>query len=452
MSQTWIASIWRLIGLLAIALLIGLITGYTTTMLILTLSVYIGWHIRQILAFDHWINHQSKEPPALSGIWEDIAYRIFRIQKRSRQRKKRLTKMLRSYQTSTNSFPDASVVIDQNGHIVWFNTSARELLGFKSTDIHSHIGNLVRNSEFAHYLRANRYDEPLEIISPIDENSTLDVRVVPYAGEQRLLLFRNITHIKRLLTVRQDFVANVSHELKTPLTIILGYLENFTDLDPENVDDMQQVIQQMAKVDIAAKRMQAIVDDLLLLSQLDTKQAIPIENCQSVSVMPLIESVINEASELSKNHTISNHITKNIIIYGKEQEIYSIFSNLINNAVRHTPANTHIDIQLELDSDGAHFFIQDNGPGIPPEHVSRLTERFYRADYGRARKQGGTGLGLAIVKHALRRLEGDIEIKSQHNQGSQFICHIPLKRINIHPAEISHKNQSANQEPVHRLH
>jgi two-component system phosphate regulon sensor histidine kinase PhoR len=260
--------------------------------------------------------------------------------------------------------------------------------------------------------------------SPVNEDITLRVRVIPYAKNRRLLVARDVTRIQRLERTRQDFVANVSHELRSPLTVVSGYLETLLDADDFDAELTGQLQSMRSQTD----RMNRIVNDLMLLSRLESEE--PQADREKVLLGPLIDSIVDHARELSagNQHVIEVDVDVSLCIMGHEPELYSAFSNLVFNAIRYTPAGGRIMIRWQERNNELVFSVEDSGVGIAAHHIPRLTERFYRVDTGRSRATGGTGLGLAIVKHVLLRHEGRLEIDSEVGRGSTFACHFPVGR------------------------
>jgi two-component system phosphate regulon sensor histidine kinase PhoR len=254
----------------------------------------------------------------------------------------------------------------------------------------------------------------------------LQLQVIPYGQSERLLLTRDITQIERLETTRRDFVANVSHELKTPLTVLAGYIETLRDLPL----DKTQRGQALSTMGDQAERMQRLIDDLLTLGRLETEQTPPGDT--PISMPTMLARLVREAQALSHHsHQISAPTaTGPATVLGEERELYSAFSNLVNNAVRYTPKGGGIRLDWQTRPDGSAIFsVRDSGPGIESQHLSRLTERFYRIDKGRSRETGGTGLGLAIVKHVASRHGAELKIESTVGEGSCFSLRFPNARL-----------------------
>ncbi|MGH8120075.1 MAG: phosphate regulon sensor histidine kinase PhoR, partial [Gammaproteobacteria bacterium] len=288
--------------------------------------------------------------------------------------------------------------------------------------------NLIRHPDLAAFLNSPDAgpDRSLQLESPVNSGQILEYRMAPYGEGQKLLMARDITSIQRANQMRKDFIANASHELRTPLTVISGYLENFVDelvLFPEVL--RTQILQMRQQTE----RMQRLIDDLLTLAVLETGAG----QAQDEIIMApeLLGSIYQEAQGVSgiMEHLFYLDCEPGLCLRGNQREIYSAFSNLVLNAVQHTSEHGIIRLRWYADDDGAHCSVSDTGEGIAPEHITRITERFYRVDKGRSRNKGGTGLGLAIVKHVMIRHGGSLFIESQPGKGSTFRCDFPVERI-----------------------
>ena len=409
--------------------LLGSILGQPLWGVIAGFVVYLAQLARRVWRFQQWINHKLSEPEDFGGVFEEMAYKIFRIRSRSRKRKKRMSDLLRRWQDSSSALPDAAVVLNDDTSIAWFNSTASSMLGLRKNDTGHFIGNLIRNPRFVHYIKSGDYAEHLEIASPVDEGRVLSIRMTPYGKSQQLMLVSDVTHIQRLMTMRRDFIANVSHELRTPLTVIMGYIEALKDEQAPAPDALKDYVQ---RIETPAMRMKSLVEDLLLLSSLDTGAPSALESSSQINIASLVKNIVAEAEQISDGrHQIQVDVDRDVLLKGAEKELYSAFANLVTNAVRYTPEGTHITISWQLQGDDARFCVTDDGPGISPEHLPRLTERFYRVDVGRSRQTGGTGLGLAIVKQVLRRHDAELDIYSQLGKGSEFCCRFPQARLVI---------------------
>ncbi len=403
------------------ALFVGWLLGAPLGVFTLALAGYFGWYIYNLYRLERWYERRKKtEPPNAPGIWGEAFEHIYQLQRRSRQRKKRLASILSRFKESTAAMPDATVVLTEDNHIEWFNKAAKRYLGLQSKqDVGQRIDNLIRHSRFSEFLACGDFSEPLEMASSLDDQRYFAFRIVPYGNHQKLLVVRDITRIKRLERMRSDFVANVSHELRTPLTVVSGYLENMAADDSGLATQWGKCLQQMQG---QTQRMTRLVEDLLMLSRLEDEDRTVVRD--PVAVPALLASLVEDARVFSgeREHRISLECEDNLWLRGSEKELTSAFSNLLFNAVEYTPTQGRIAVRWYRDGDKACFEVQDDGIGIPIRHLHRLTERFYRVDAGRSREHGGTGLGLAIVKHVLDRHEAWLGIESQPGKGSVFRC------------------------------
>ena len=277
--------------------------------------------------------------------------------------------------------------------------------------------------EIGAWLRAGE-NEGDDIASPVVAGVRLQLSLIPYGDRRRLLIARDISRVTRLEQVRRDFVANVSHELRTPLTVIHGYLEL---LDPGDVPALAPVLNEMRA---QSQRMRQIVEDLLELSRLEMQQHVAEER---VEMAPMLESLRREAEALSQGrHRVVLRDNAQVDLLGSPKDLHSAFSNLVSNAVRYTPDGGTITIRWRRTPSGAEYSVSDTGYGIPAEHLSRLTERFYRVSSSRSRASGGTGLGLSIVKHVLNLHDAELRIESESGKGSTFTCVFDQARLLDH--------------------
>ncbi len=426
MSRPVNRELLRLGGLLAAGGGLGALADAIAWGLFAAALVFASWHLRHLARFERWLAERPRGyPQAPAGLWEEIYSHVHRLQQQHKKRKQKLAALLNRFQESTAAMPDATVVLDAHGHIEWFNRSAARLLGLcQPQDRGQRIHNLLRSPEFTAYITGDDYHTPLVMPAPAQPDRTLAVHVVPYGKDQRLLIARDVTRMQRLERIRRDFVTNVSHELRTPLTVIRGYLESLQN-DPACRDACGRALATMGQ---QAQRMQHIVEDLLLLSRLET--AHPQDDPHPVAVPGLLRALLEDARLLArdKGHHITLECDEALHLRGNEKELYSAFSNLVFNAVKYTPEGGHIQLRWHQDGEGVKFQVQDDGIGIPPQAIPRLTERFYRVDVGRSRESGGTGLGLAIVKHVLKRHDARLAVKSEVGKGSTFTCIFPTER------------------------
>jgi two-component system phosphate regulon sensor histidine kinase PhoR len=321
--------------------------------------------------------------------------------------------------------PDGVVVLNPQAEILWFNRMAARLLGLRGkSDMGLRVENLVRQPEFLRYLNGGEYTQPVILRSAIGVDQHLSLQIVPYGAGQLLMLVRDVTAAARLEAMRKDFVANASHELRSPLTVISGYLETLNG-DP-TIDP--SVAAPLAEMRRQALRMTSIVQDLLELSRLEASERMvtgsPID--VAVLVAQLRQDVLARPHHPAR---VEVKLESTALLVGDEAQIHSAFANLVDNAAKYTPDDGLVEIRWWTDEDGGHFAVRDTGIGIAAEHIPRLTERFYRVDQGRSRATGGSGLGLAIVKHVLQRHGATLEIQSTEQRGSVFTCHFPPQRL-----------------------
>ncbi|MGR9085491.1 MAG: phosphate regulon sensor histidine kinase PhoR [Gammaproteobacteria bacterium] len=404
--------------------IIGGLTGLFFPLMFLLLLAILIRQIYQISRFERWISMGGRGSyPKTSGIWEEIYYSVYRIKKNEKRRKKKLGKMVDQFRQSTEALPDAAVVLGPHDEIEWANKAAREVLGLQQSDKGQRIPNLVRFPEFIRYLKSGNYQDAIILPSPVDERIMLAVRIVSYGAGLRLLLAQDVTHLKQMERMRKDFVANVSHELRTPLTVLKGYLETLQDMDDGLSPVLTRSLDQMRG---QTERMQHLIDDLLLLTRLETHQ----KKSQCIDVPALLTQICTEGGGLdTSSRQVELTLTVNDHIYGDEQELRSAFTNLLENAIKYSPDDTVVKVRWYQKQDAVVLDVEDNGEGIAPSDISRVTERFYRSEVKRNRKVGGTGLGLAIVKHVLMRHDAKLTIVSELGKGSCFSCHFPLSRL-----------------------
>ncbi len=415
-----------------LALLLGWATGHVLLFLLLATFGYLVWHLYNLSRLRRWLRQaELSSLPVSSGMWGSAFDGIYRLREGSLRRRKRLNRLLKRFYKLAAALPDATVMLGEHDIIEWYNKPAQKLLGLQpSADVGQYIGNLLRHPVFRAYLDKGGSDEPIEIPSPEDENIILSVHLVSYGKNRRLLTARDITRLYRLEQMRRDFVADVSHELRTPLTVIAGYLESMADSSDELPADWQRSVVLMEQ---QTQRMQHIVTDLLFLARMEND--VQSGEKEAIDVSALLAAIREDAMSLSgdNKHVISLDADPDLLIKGDYEELRSVFSNLIFNAVQYTPAGGKIAIRWHQAEGGARFEVKDSGQGIAAHHIPRLTERFYRIDVGRSREKGGTGLGLAIVKHVMNRYRGYLEIESKIGKGSRFSCYFPAEALENTP-------------------
>lgn len=389
-------------------------------LLILVHVFYLGRLLR-------WANGPVDAPvPTGPGVWDLVFAGLHRRSRHRREQQRSLGEALERFRSAIQALPDGIIVFNRTRQIDWINTQAEaQFLLDAAVDRGQVLTNLLRVPEFINYLDSGHYSEALVLDNPRNRGQTLWLRVIPYAEGETLLLSRDISQQERLERMRRDFVANVSHELKTPLTVVAGFAEMLGDQDEL---DSATTRHYMHLISEQAARMQNLISDLLTLSSLETTQTI--EHEEWVEVEPLLQAIKADTEVLSgSRHQVNLTIEGIKRVRGCPGELRSAFANLASNAVRYTPEGGHIDLAWHADAGGGHFSVTDTGIGIASQHLPRLTERFYRVDRGRSRGTGGTGLGLAIVKHILNRHQGNLSIASEVGKGSCFTAHLPARRL-----------------------
>jgi two-component system phosphate regulon sensor histidine kinase PhoR len=419
---------WRIhTGILALYIaltgLVGWALGIPFSLLGFAFVAYAAWQLYNVWRLYRWVQDPAREIPESYGVWADLYHGINRIETKNRKQKKKYRAMISDFTSLTDAFPDATLVIDRNDTITWFNSAAVRLLGLKSPqDLGSPITNLLRGPDFANWLAVEgEVQSPLEMPSPRGEGRWLTISAVSFRKDQRLIVLRDTTEVHNVDLIRRDFVANISHELRTPLTVLQGYLEMLDDHPSDEVSDaVQRMLGQTGQ-------MQSLLDDLLELSRVQNSELKGEE--EVVNIPAMLMQLKEQALELSKNkHDLVFDITPGLSLSGVAIDLESAFSNLISNAIKYTPKGGEITVTWQSTLDGPELAVSDTGIGIPRRDIPRLTERFYRVGSDRARKTGGSGLGLAIVKHVLNAHQADLMIESELGAGSKFICSFPPER------------------------
>lgn len=423
----WAGFYFKLLLLLLVSAAVGGLSGYLLESLCLTLVAVFGWHLRNLYRLEFWLRQEQRfQPPQSQGLWGEIFGEVYRLQKRNRKRRKRLSDYLKRYKESTMAMPDGIVVLDAVGAIEWWNNRAAEFLGLQwPRDNGQRLLNLIRYPQLSQYLQDGEYSEPLEIRAPTQNRQILEVRITPYGQNQRLFMLRDVSELHRLQRMRKDFVANASHELRTPLTVLRGYLEMMAEDEQAIAPQWQPSLHSMLGQTL---RMSQLIEELLTLSNLEETASTLKE--APIDVPRMLATLLSEAQALSgdEQHQIEQLIEPELWLQGNESEIRSAFSNLLTNAVRYTPAKGRICLCWHDSPVGPRFSVKDSGIGISADHLPRITERFYRVDEGRSRQKGGTGLGLSITKHVLLRHQAVLQIESTKGLGSEFSCQFPASR------------------------
>jgi two-component system, OmpR family, phosphate regulon sensor histidine kinase PhoR len=407
MSGTWVWLLEVLAAILALALLRD------------------RWQLRRLA---RWAASPVGTPvPSARGLWGDAFAALYRRARLTAEQRAQLHEALERFRQAAQALPEGVAILNAKLGIEWLNGEAERLLGLDNErDNGAPILNLVREPEFVSYLQDGDYGATRQLRSLRKPGDCMQIQAIPFGHGRTMLLVRDVTHLERVETMRRDFVANVSHELKTPLTVVLGFVETLEDgWHDMAADDVRRFLALSAD---QARRMQRLIDDLLTLSALET-DAPPSD--ERVDMAALLAEVREETVALSGGrHEIVLTNSGPTVLLGSAREIRSAFGNLATNAVRYTPEGGHIELEWQYTNDGgATFSVTDTGIGVEPQHLSRLTERFYRVDRGRSREMGGTGLGLAIVKHAIERHGAAFDVNSRFGHGSRFAATFPSRRV-----------------------
>jgi two-component system phosphate regulon sensor histidine kinase PhoR len=428
MPDHWQDELRLFLAIVFIAGLAGALTGQLLVCLLLGLLVYLAWHLHQLARLPQLLRNNGHDGPRPTGLWKDIARDVHELRESHSARTHDLSWQLERFRDTVNTLPDAVVILDPSGRIDWSNPAAGKLLGITWPESQDRLlTSLTPDPVLREFLETGDFTRPLVIGSPTDRTKILSVFITPlkHEADRLMIVAQDITRRYHLDSARRDFVANVSHELRTPLTVISGLAEqlNMDAPDPDTLPQSTGLILQQAQ------RMNELVSDLLTLSRLEMQQEPAPE--EHVPIEEVLETIIKEARTLSgpAQHVLQLDIRSSAGLRGNAKEIRTAFSNLVTNAVRHTPDKARISVQWQSDQQGARLSVTDTGEGIAARHIPRLTERLYRVDASHSRDTGGTGLGLAIVKHVLERHEAKLEIISTVGGGSTFTCHFPPERV-----------------------
>ena len=409
--------------------LVGWLYGHADWGLLVAALAVLVWQIRQLSSFNRAVHTRDFEQFRYGdGIWQQMFSRYNYENERAQRSKSEYRRLLKEIRRSTDAMPDGAVILDEDNQIVMCNKAAKHLGGLKrKKDRGQRVDNILRDPKLTKLLHSDVYAKEIEIPSPVRDDAWLNCRVVPYGANQKLLFLRDITEQIRLTRMRRDFVANASHELRSPLTVITGYLDSLSE-DAQLEEDWGQPIREMQ---VQARRMNTVVSELLELSRLES--AGPAGKDEAVDVGGLLAAA--RKAYLGRDDVAEIEVvaqsTAQLLAAGNEIE--SLITNLLTNAVRHTPVDGRITLTWSAGADGAEIVVSDTGEGIPADQIPRLTERFFRVHRGRAREDGGVGLGLAIVKHVLSRHDGELAVSSELGKGSQFRCRFPAERVLLEP-------------------
>jgi two-component system phosphate regulon sensor histidine kinase PhoR len=416
-----------LFSALGALLMWGLFSAITALwFMLIVLLMVMAYRARQLYKLGIWLADARLETiPEAGGIWDEVFTQLYKMVRQHNQTKQELAAELQHIEQATSALPEGVAILNEANRLEWFNPLAQQHFHLDAEhDTMQDITYLVRQPEFIEYLHESNFSEPLVMVPARHEDMVLSIKLIPYGGNKRLLISRDITQFERNQAMRRDFVANVSHELRTPLTVVSGFVENLEDMPDLNQENARRALHLMAE---QTRRMDSLVADLLTLSRLENEQS-PLRE-ETVDIKGLLNEVYQDGKLLSGGrHPMKIEIAGPARLLGNRDELHSAFGNLVSNAIRYTPAEGAILLRWSERDGQPVFSVQDSGIGIDAQHIPRLTERFYRVDRSRSRETGGTGLGLAIVKHIAMRHQARLEIASEEGKGSTFSLVFPAKR------------------------
>lgn len=414
--------------LLGIGALVGSLYDRADWGLLTAALLGLAWQLRHVVLLERALRTRKFDKLRFGegGTWPQIYSRIIHMRNRNKVHKKRYRQLFKEIRKTANALPDGAIILNEDFEIILCNSASQTLAGFRPRqDRGQRVDNILRAPAFRKYLQSGDFDRAIEIRSPIREDAWLYCRIVPYGADQLLLLIRDVTERRRMTTMRREFVANASHELRSPLTVISGYLDTLVS-DPGAPEDWKKPLAQMQA---QTARMNKIVAELLELSRLEGSGAATAE--EVVDVPGLLAAAKKTFAGQEGVPQIELEIRSQARLHGSGAEIESVIGNLLSNAIRYTPADGKITLGWTSDGNGAELSVADTGIGIEEKHIPRLTERFFRVDTGRDREDGGVGLGLAIVKHVLERHSATLRIDSTPGKGSEFTCRFPAERLAV---------------------
>jgi two-component system phosphate regulon sensor histidine kinase PhoR len=419
----------RVVALVVLAITAGWLFGRTAGLwvAVIGLGLLLVMHLFYASLLAGWLEAPRLEDiPNGMGIWTQVFARLYRARRTTEQNERRLQDNEERFRRTISALPEGIVLVDLSLQIEWCNPVAEAHLGVSLTGDHGmRITNLVRDPAFVSYMTSGQYGLPLEFRPMARPNTALEVRVIEVERTRLMVISRDITQREQVDAMRRDFIANVSHELRTPLTVVNGFMEMLLDAQHGDEPTRQHHLKLMQE---QAQRMSRLVEDLLTLSRLESSESSLVE--EVVDVHLLMREVADEARVLSGGRHRVDLKPARAFLRGNRDELRSAFANLVSNAIRYTPDGGTITLAWLAEADGGgRFEVRDTGIGVAPEHIARLTERFYRVDKSRSRETGGTGLGLAIVKHVLLRHDARLDIQSEIGEGSTFAAVFPASRI-----------------------
>ena len=414
--------IWRIVLVGLFTVFFGWSLGYPLEIVLIGAGCYLIWTFRIIGLLFNWIDKGMRGiPPDADGVWGEISDTLNRQRRRHRRGQEKMRRTINRVTRLTEALDQGILVLRSDLTLDWWNSAAKNLVGLRSSDRGSAIMNLIRDPLFVDYMHKKEFVGTIELPSIIQEGRLLEFSASSFGDDEIVLVIADITRLNNLEAVRKEFVGNISHELRTPLTVIKGYIETLGD-SPNNTPSVDKAFEQMAT---QVNRMQLLADDLILLSQFEADGQTT--NRNPINLNNLLCEIIVEAEQLSSGkHSLHLNCPDSLSITSEMSAVRSALGNIVFNAVRHNSQGATIRISVVESAETVSVAIADDGVGIDPLEIPRLTERFYRGDSSRNSTTGGSGLGLAIAKHAMTRCEGSLQINSSLGEGSEFTCRFPV--------------------------
>lgn len=422
---------WRAGSRISLLALLGaalgiLLDDIALGLLCSALALLVFWYV-QLFRVERWLAQPDREPPEARGIWGRLLDHIYRLQRQSKEAQGRLESSIQYLQDSLKSVRDAAIITDPWGNIAWVNDSAESLLGISlNDDVGRPLVNLMRIRELSQYLSLADYSQPLRLLPTSEREACLQVEVSTFSGGDRLIFVKDISEQYKLEVMRRDFVGNVSHELRTPLTVLKGYVENIQSLESELVD---QIARPLAQMEMQVVRMEVLLKDLLWLSRIESIEGA--DKTSPINMASLVNEIAEDLRAAWPQRELICSMEYDGMILGDAVELHSAVSNLVVNALKYSGADSSVMIRWSRVDGQPTLSVIDEGEGIEPQHIPRLTERFYRVDKSRSQNTGGTGLGLAIVKHVALSHNAELVISSVYGKGSEFALAFAPQEDNV---------------------
>jgi len=424
----WQRALIEISAIILIATIVGFICHNVMLFLMLALALLLVWNTYNLHKLSTWIWQQNAlYPPNSIGSFDVISYGLHKRQKRMRQKQNELAEIIKRFRYGAESIPDSLLLTDIEGKIEWCNKIAQYQLYIRwPDDKGQNIINLIRHPQFANYMRKKNFATPLTLL--FNNKNYIEFRIIPYFENHWVIIVRDVDQLYLAEQQRHDFFTNASHELRTPLTVVKGYLDMLSD-DLVSADKQKQIFNTMQ---MQITRMESLVGQILTLSHIENN---PIKNqLQLINMPEILHKIEHNICQIYPKYRFHFDVDNTLLITGHKDQLYSVVSNLIYNAIKHTPENTAIHVCWKPTSQGAFFSVTDTGQGIPTHHLHRLTERFYQVDSARTHEKDSSGLGLAIVKHALlNHANTKLEISSELGKGSRFSFTLPIQYLYSHP-------------------